>query len=758
MVNTFKIDIQGQVQGVGFRPFIFSLAYIHCLFGEVFNDENGVVIYINTTDELAKKFLSELIANAPKVSIIQSYRIQEVEKKDFSEFKIIFSSNGQKLNLPLTPDFAICEDCKSEITDPDNRRFQYAFTTCVKCGPRYSITEKFSFERENTSLTNFEMCSECKAEYKNPKNRRFHSQTNSCPNCGITMKLAFSEGLKFNDKQIELLDEAAKLISNGKIIAIKNTNGYLLCCDARNLKAISRLREKKQRPSKPFALLYPSLEMVKNHCHISNTEENALNSAEAPILILQTKPAFKNIAQNEIAPNLDQLGVMLPSSALLHLLLLRLGFPIVATSGNLHGSPIISNEKDAEKKLKNVADAFLHHNLDIQFAQDDSVIKFVGAQKIVLRRARGLSPNNLYVDNSNSTSTSISFLLAMGAHLKSTFTYVPNTQTYISQYFGNLDNYEVLQRFEQTIQKFIQVFKTEPKTVLVDTHPHYQSTILGRELASNWRANVVEIQHHKAHFTSVLAENNLLSSKEKILGIIWDGTGYGDDGNIWGGEFFMCEKNKIKRLTHFEYFDWIAADKFSKEPRLCLLSILSEEDREIIKPKFSEIEFNIYKKLLKNNTLKTSSVGRLFDAVASALSITDYNSFEGEAAMRLENLALKYSGNENLDFLEDEIFDQIPTKKLVFKILNCISKGNSKEKIASDFIFTLANSVITIAKKENISTIACSGGVFQNSVLIRMLLSLTSENGIKLNLNRNLSCNDENISFGQLQYFNTIIN
>jgi hydrogenase maturation protein HypF len=763
MPQTYKITIQGQVQGVGFRPFVFLLATKYKLDGQVFNNEIGVVILLNTSEEKATDFLNELLQNPPKVSSIQNHTIEVIEARKFKGFQIISSEKNQQINLPLTPDFAICEDCKTEIKDPKNRRFQYAFTTCVKCGPRYSITTKFPFERANTALTQFKMCSVCENEYKNPIDRRFHSQTNSCAECGIKMSLEDSSGNIIKENQQEILTKTAQYISEGKIVAIKNTNGYLLCCDANNAETVQLLRERKKRQSKPFALLYPSLELIKKHFYITENEEIALRSSVAPIVILKIKNTVKSVAIETIAPNLNHLGVMLPSSALLQLLVNKIRTPIVATSGNLHGSPIISENKEARKSLKNVADYFVHHNLNIQFPQDDSVVKFVGKEQIILRRSRGLVPNYLDFNKkiiksqlslSEAQTQSLNGVeMAMGAHLKSTFSFLPNSNLYVSQYFGNLDNYEVSERFKNTIRQFTDVFEIIPKTILVDSHPQYQSTIIGKELAVEWNADCIEIQHHKAHFASVLAEHNLFSSKEKILGVIWDGTGWGDDDAIWGGEFFMYQNHQMERLAHFEYFDWIVADKFSKEPRLVLLSLISKENRKSIQHKFSETEWNIYLKLLENNSLVTSSVGRLFDAVASLLEITDHNNFEGEAAMRLETMASNYKEENFIDFLKNENYINIPSKKLIENIQKSLSKNTAKEKIAASFIFTLAKSIIHLAKTHNINIIACSGGVFQNSLLVGFLKSLTAKHSLLLKLNRKLSCNDENISFGQLQYY-----
>jgi len=507
------------------------------------------------------------------------------------------------------------------------------------------------------------------------------------------------------------------------------------------------LRERKQRPNKPFAVLYPSIEMIENEFNISTYEKDTLTSVVAPIVIVNNSESI-TIAKENIAPNINQTGVMLPSSALLFLLMNELQQPIVATSGNLHGSPIISENETAQNVLQNVADYLLHNNLDIQFPQDDSVLKFVDDKQIVLRRSRGLAPSFLEFSITEEKS-----VLAMGAHLKSTFTFVPNKQIYTSQYFGNLDSYEVLERYKKTINDYRSLFDTTLQTILIDAHSQYQSSILGNELANNFQTELVSIQHHKAHFASILGEYNLFNSEEKILGVIWDGTGLGDDNQIWGGEFFTYQNSTINRLTHFEYFDWIANDKMAKEPRLSLLSLLDEDDREHIQSKFSSTEWSVYNKILSKNTLKTSSVGRLFDAVASLLDITDKNSYEAEAGLLIENLAREYKESHYVDFLIGINFAQVPTKIIIRKILDSLDANFSKQKIAASFIYTLAKIIMRIADKENIRTIACSGGVFQNSVLIQMLSKMAENHQKEFKINRKLSANDENISFGQLRYY-----
>ncbi len=748
MRKTFQIIVTGQVQGVGFRPFVFTLVKEFKLHGTVSNDEKGVRIILTGKEERVQAFYRELRKNPPPVSRIDRSEIKQLEFKKFEDFNIVTSSKNGKLNLCLTPDFSICEHCKSDISNPRNRRFEYAFTTCVHCGPRWAITTTFPFERAHTSIQVYEMCAACQEEYANPNDRRFHSQTNSCATCGIELYFSDNNGFKIALAKEKIFEKIAEFLRQGKIVAVKNTSGYLLCCDASNLKVIQKLRKKKNRPQKPFAVLYPNVQFVAKHFKINSAQIKAFESAQRPIVILPITDNIPNLPVHEIAPNLNQIGVLVPYSAILQLIATKFDGPLIATSGNLHGSPILSEIREVEKELKGVADYFLHHNLEITNPQDDSVLKFSAKfkQQIMFRRSRGYAPN--YFGSSTKTDQKI---LALGSHLKSTIAFLPNDYLYISPYLGNLDNYDVYQRFIQTTHKFIALFEQKPEVLLIDSHPGYISTQFGEELSKQYHIKNIQIQHHKAHFASVLAEHDLFED-ENILGVIWDGTGYGEDTQIWGGEFFTYASKKISRLTHFEYFDWLASDKMAQEPRLSFLSLSDDLMDSKLAEKFDASTLLIYKKLKEKNKLKTSSVGRLFDAVASLLDICDINSFEGEAAILLENSILDYNLSTCISYgrvLNDLV---IPTKEILRNIFMDAEKGTKKEVIITNFFFTLACIILEVAEKKNLKNIACSGGVFQNAILVDMLNELAGKE-VKLFFNCNLAPNDENISFGQVMYY-----
>lgn len=748
MQKTYKIAISGQVQGVGFRPYVYSLAKEYLLTGTVSNNEEGVIIFVTGSEGAVRGFYNKLIDFPPPVSRIRESKINQTVTTLFEGFNIIPSKKEGVLNLSLTPDFAICEDCQNDIVNQENRRFEYPFTTCVNCGPRWAITETFPFEREHTSIDDFPMCEDCIEEYTNPLDRRFHSQTNTCQTCGIDLFLIDNKGKKLDVKKSELFKKVDSLLLDGNIIAIKNTSGYLLCCNAEDELVVEKLRNKKNRPTKPFAVLYPSTNHLKEELKINEVHLRSLTSTERPINIISIKDYKGNIALNKVAPSLNQLGVMLPYTGILQLLANELDFPIVATSGNVHGSPIISKNEEAVEKLNDIADYFLQHNLRITHPQDDSVVKhsFKFNEEVLFRRSRGYAPNYF-----NGKVESKKKIMALGAHLKSSIAYYPNEFLYISQYLGNLDNFDVYERFTKTTQNFIKLFEQEPNVVLVDSHPIYQSTLYGTELAQSLNSELHKIQHHKAHFASVLGEYDLFESDEKILGIIWDGTGYGDDKQIWGGEFFEYEKNHINRITHFDYFNWIASDKTSKEPRLSLLSLSNIEMQSILKDKFSDEELTIYQSLKNNNKLKTSSVGRLFDAVSSLLDICDVNTYEGEAAILLENSLLDYDLKICKSYCSASEDNRIPTEELLFNLYSDYKHGTPKQQVIANFIYTLSSIIYQIAKNQNTFNIAFSGGVFQNTSLVDMIKEM-GEARYNLYFNRNLAPNDENIAFGQIMY------
>ncbi|RLD26929.1 MAG: carbamoyltransferase HypF [Bacteroidetes bacterium] len=754
-MTTFHIHIQGIVQGVGFRPFVYNLALSKELLGWVNNSTDGVHIEINADEDIAQAFLDSIIEYPPELAHITYFNIFKTKEKEFSKFEIIHSVSADENNVLLTPDFGLCPTCKKEIHDPDNKRFNYPFTTCINCGPRFSIINKLPYDRETTTMDHFEMCESCQKEYNDPKNRRYYSQTNSCPDCSIEISLLNSGG-DLIDEGNNCLKDVVGFWKKGKIVAIKGIGGYLLTCDATNPEAIKLLRQRKNRPDKPFAVMYPNLKVLKKELKVNQVEQKELQGVNAPIVILDIIEQSNIIIDvDSVAPKLNCIGAMLPYTPLYELLLSDFAKPVIATSGNVSGSPIIFEDKQAEEELASIADYLFINNRDIVVPQDDSVIRYSAQQqqRIIIRRSRGLSPAyinpELKVPPLN--------IFAAGGGLKSTFSFTCFKNFYTSQYLGNLENMITQNSYSNVVDHFFEIFNSKPELVLADKHPLYYSRQFAVDLADKLSVPIHYFQHHKAHFAAVLGENNLLKSKESIIGIIWDGTGYGDDNNIWGGEFFEFKNEEINRIAHYEYFDHILGDKMAKEPRISALSIglNAESAEEILNPMFTRLEWHIYGVLLgKENNLKTSSIGRLFDAVASLLGLIDVSSFEGQGGMFLEKCASSWYG-KNKEAIHPVYFTPESNSTIsinIEKIITDVISGEAKEKIAAQFHLSLVEMIRHVAQKSNNKNLAFSGGVFQNSLLIDLIIE-NLQDDFKLYFHKQLSPNDENISFGQVMLY-----
>ena len=757
--------------------------------GYVSNDELGVIIICQ--GENSETFFKEIHHRKPKSSEIIFSEIKEIKTAEiFENFFIKPTEKNIVVDIPLTPDFATCESCETELFDEKNPRYFYPFTTCTQCGPRYSITKKFPFERENTAIEVFKMCPNCLAEYQNSDDVRFHSQTNSCPNCGIQIWLKDNLGNEFKGSNKEIFEKLAEELSKGKIIALKNTAGYLLMCDATNSEAVSELRKRKRRPTKPFAVLFSGISTMQDYLEISELQIQHFKSSESLIIVTKIKDE-KDLAIDEISPNMNSIGAMFPYSGTLKLISKAFGKPLIATSGNFHGSPICSTAEEAEQILGKIADFFLHNTLEIQHPQDDSVIKFSPKhqQKLVFRRSRGFAPNYFFAEELSELNKEKNKILCLGGDLKNTFAVVPNNHVYISEYIGDLANFETYERFENTVKSYQKIFNFEPEIILKDLHPKYENqNIISRfekKSAQSAKSTRVEkIQHHKAHFASILGEKKLWKS-EKVLGVVWDGIGFGTSTEIWGGEFFLFENKKIKRIAQLENFAWILGDKMSKTPKISALSIFlnSEEDSHEVAtinsigqspmsneaeiceaPKvrnqnylnqfFDENEWKIYTNLINKSEVNTSSMGRFFDAVSFILGFEKPIFFEGESAMWLEKISQETFENniKIIDYLEEEKFENIPTKKLFSRILKEKMSGKNAGEIGLNFHYTLIKAIEKIAEKNNVKELAFSGGVWQNALLVDLAIDVLGEK-FTLHFHEKLSPNDENISFGQLNYY-----
>ncbi|MEO0898118.1 MAG: carbamoyltransferase HypF [Bacteroidota bacterium] len=743
-MKTWLIRIRGIVQGVGFRPYVFQKARAHHLLGYVSNGPEGVSISFQATPDHAFSFYKEVLEEAPSLARITDHQIEEIDSTFFDTFEIRDSQKASVNQVLFTPDYALCQDCREELRNPSDRRYGYPFITCTNCGPRFSIITQLPYDREYTSMDSFDMCPSCQEEYHNPYERRHYSQTNSCQECGIQLRLTTTAGqVIFIGNTQEIIQHVSTLWKAGKIVAIKGIGGYLLCCDAYHQEAIALLRERKQRPSKPFALMYPSIESLENF-HLSTAEYHELTSEVSPIVLL--KPKTDLHLPNGITHGLGKIGVMIPYAPLFQLLLDHHQGPVVATSGNISRSPIMYQDED-EGKFEGIADFVLGNNRDIHIPQDDSVVCYspLNQQKIIIRRSRGMAPNYFFEELALPTEN----VLACGADLKSSLTFLHEGNVFISQFLGDLSYYDTQIAYKKVLSHFQRVLGKVPKVVLHDLHPQYSSTFLAGTIAHELGIPSYAFQHHKAHFAAILGEHQLFESEEPVLGVIWDGTGYGEDQQIWGGEFFLYQDQRIERSAYMNPFPLVGGDKMAKEPRLSALSLCPEEDR--VRKKFKATELRIYDQVLQRSRQTSSSIGRIFDAVAALVVNCDVQHFEGEAAMKLQTLAENHTGKTepyHVD-LEDQ---KILTKDLMRQILADLKQGLAKEEIAFKFHLSLVSMIRKVADYLKCDKIAFSGGVFQNALLIDLVIQQLGED-YKLHFHKQLSPNDENISFGQLMLY-----
>ncbi len=755
--TSVHIHIQGKVQGVGFRPFVYRLAQKYRLKGRVNNGMDGVHIDVMGSEADIDRFCAELKSDYPKIAAITGFSRRPVSNRPYNDFQVTESDAHGHASVLILPDLDTCDDCLEDLKNPDDRRFNYGFITCTNCGPRYSIITQLPYDRPNTTMVDFPFCDRCRAEYLNPADRRFYSQTNSCHECGIRLSL-MDAARRVVACDLEAVDATAGHVRAGKIVAIKGIGGYLLLVDAQNEAAVQTLRARKHRPVKPFALMYSGPTELLPDVDASERELDILLGREKPIVILKKKAGRNRIAAS-VAPGQDTWGAMLPYAPLHHLLMERLQRPVVATSANISGSPILCTEDQVFELLGDVADFFLVHDREIAVPQDDSVIRVAPNSRtpIFLRRSRSfapLVPNALLRLNRNRQ------ILALGGQQKSTVSLSHEKNIYVSQYLGDLSNYESEQNFFRVIDHFKRVLNFVPEVVVADAHPQYSATMAGAQLAEELQAPFLKVQHHRAHFWAVLAENHLLFSEQPVLGVIWDGTGWGEDGAVWGSEFFLLQNGEMQRVARLNYFPHLLGDKSALEPRLPALALWGDmpEAQPILREKFSGTEWKIYETLLrKQKNMLTSSMGRLFDAVASLLGLADKVSFEGEAAMLLERQARRFMQSRNCAVADgyggafhfDDIDGDIYFGRLLSRILQDIAHGESSEVIAFKFHLALAELVGEVALKTKARRVAFSGGVLQNAVLVDLLHTRLADE-YQLYFHKHLPPNDENISFGQM--------
>jgi hydrogenase maturation protein HypF len=737
-----RVQVRGAVQGVGFRPFVFRLAGEMGLCGWVNNTSGGVWIEVEGAPEELEEFLLRLEREKPPRAIIQGLEPVFLDPVGYAAFEIRHSEGtGEKTALVL-PDIATCQDCLGEIFDPTNRRFRYPFTNCTHCGPRYSIIEALPYDRQRTTMKHFAMCAACQQEYEDPRDRRFHAQPNACPECGPQLALWDQEGRALAQGD-EALFETAAAIRAGQVVAVKGLGGFHLMVDACYGAAVQRLRQAKDREEKPFALMYPSLERVEEDCLVEPLEERLLCAAEAPIVLLRRNSTRSQLARG-VAPGNPCLGVMLPYAPLHHLLLAELGFPVVATSGNLKDEPICTDEKEALQRLGGIADLFLVHDRPIKRHVDDSVVRLVLGRELVLRRARGYAPLPVHLEQPAPV------VVGVGAHLKNAVAFAARKEVFLSQHIGDLETGEAFAAFQGAIEDFEKLYEVRPEAVVCDSHPDYLST----RWAQSCGLPVLQVQHHHAHVLSCMAENSL---EGRVLGVSWDGTGYGDDGTVWGGEFLRVADQGYLRLAHLRPFPLPGGDKAMRQPRRCALGLLYELWGEALFARqdlpplraFAEGEIQIVRRMLANglNAPLTSSAGRLFDAVASIAGLRQVSHFEGQAAMELEWAAAEGVEASYEFILENGIADWGPA---VEEMLEDLEGNMPLGVVASRFHNGLAEVIVQVALEAGEERVVLSGGCFQNRCLTERAVARLRAAGLKPYWHQRVPPNDGGIALGQV--------
>jgi hydrogenase maturation protein HypF len=740
------ITIRGAVQGVGFRPFVHKLATELALDGFVRNSPQGVFIEAEAGREKLDTFLRRLHDEKPPLSYFQSIESAFLDATGASGFKILESDEkGAKIAVIL-PDAATCPDCRNEIEDPLDRRFRYAFTNCTNCGPRYSIIEAIPYDRRHTSMKKFRMCDACWAEYNDPQNRRFHAQPNACPECGPRLGFLDKDGHDLSQLDDPLL-AAAQSIRDGEIVAVKGLGGFHLMVDARDGEAVAKLRRRKHRESKPLAVMFPDIEYLEKVCRLDDQERHILNSPAAPIVLLE-KRTGDNLVCGGVAPANPYIGAMLPYTPLHHLLLSELGFPVVATSGNLSDEPICIDEHEAVVRLKGIADHFLIHDRPIVRHVDDSIVRIVMGRPIVLRRARGFAPLpvKLVAEISNG--------IAVGGQMKNSVAVSNGDQIFVSQHIGDLETGPAFGAFKHVISDLENLLEIKPTSVAHDMHPDYLSTVWAR----GSRFNRVPIQHHYAHILSCMAENEI---GPPALGIAWDGTGYGTDGTIWGGEFLCINEAGFERLAYFKTFPLPGGEAAIREPRRSaiglLYSIFGAEAFELTDVDsinaFTPSQLSVIRGMLSRgiNSPITSSAGRLFDAVASIIGIRQRTGYEGQAAMELEFVADR-NVTDHYPFTIERTNSSraVDIAPMIKRICREYHEHVPNSTVAARFHNTLVEVIVEIAKLAGEEKVALSGGCFQNKLLTELAITRLRAERFKVYWHQRIPPNDGGIALGQL--------
>ncbi len=766
-----QIRVSGIVQGVGFRPTVWTLAHELGLVGQVWNDSEGVLIQVWGSDDCLEKFIARLESEGPTLAEIDHIQHMQLDTDRTApdDFQIVGSQAGQ-VNTRVASDAATCPDCLEEVLDPTNRRYRYPFTNCTHCGPRMSIIRDIPYDRVNTSMSAFQMCSQCQEEYDDPADRRFHAQPNACHQCGPTLWLEDRQGNRVYEKG-DAINMAADLIRQGKIVAIKGIGGLHLACDSTNHQVVKNLRQRKHRYHKPFALMAKNITMIKCFALVNKMEEKLLKSCSAPIVILKTLndvqttelPVNENLSA-DLAPGQNSLGFMLPYTPLHHLLMQKMTQPIVLTSANQSDEPQVISNSAAHKRLDQIADYYLLHDRDIVNRLDDSVIRFMDEQPRFLRLARGYAPMTLALPEDFPDSANI---LAMGGELKNTFCLLKQGKITLSQYIGDLENAVTFQDYQHNLTLYRQLFDFNPSVIAVDRHPDYLSTQLGQQIAANDEIKLVEVQHHHAHIASCMLEHGLAFKTKAVLGIALDGLGYGEDKTIWGGEFLLTNYYQCQRLACFQPVRMLGGAQAMHEPwRNTLAYLLKAYNWNDVADKYADLDIISFLKTkpIKNlqimadkglNSPSASSAGRLFDAVAAALGIcSEQASYEGQAAIELEALAShEFETQAKYAYPFDFQNQQIIWQPMWSALLNDLSHKITPAAIAARFHHCVAQAVaqtaVSLCQQNNLQTVVLSGGVFQNTLLLEHTHFLLRKHHLNVLSPSLIPMNDAGLSIGQ---------
>jgi hydrogenase maturation protein HypF len=757
-----RLAVHGIVQGVGFRPFVYSLARELGLSGFVRNHSNGVHIEIEGLARPVSQFERDLTERRPPLAVIDSVIAESISPTSEEGFVIVASEAAREDSTPVSPDVAICDDCLGELLDPADRRYLYPFINCTNCGPRFTIIRDLPYDRPATSMAAFRMCPQCEAEYYDPANRRFHAQPNACPVCGPQVSfLRAWPGGGFEEHPSSTAAQAIRdtqaMLSAGATVAIKGIGGFHLACDATNTAAVGELRRRKARFEQPFALMARNLELIRSFAHVSLEEERLLCSRARPIVLLRARRP--SAISPLVAPGNEYLGIMLPYAPLHFVILDSLPLrdtPLVMTSANPSGTPIVRDNAEARARLAGIADALLIHNRDIEVVCDDSVVRTFEDRPVPIRRSRGYTPMPVNLPREADG------IVAVGGELKATFCVTKGHLAYMSQHIGDMGTLETQAAFERALDHMLRLFRIQPRLVVCDLHPGYLSSQWAAGFAKTRGVPLLAAQHHHAHIAALSMEAGL-PPEERVIGFAFDGTGYGGDGAIWGGEVLIANQTSFERFAHLRYVPFPGGDASIRHPARTALAHLFASGikwSEKLAPvrEFTDRERGVLSRQLSHrlNCVDSSSMGRLFDAVASLLDVRQRVTYEGQAAIELEALAeCGAAGEPTYPFGIQEgspaVMDPSP---ILRALITELDEGVAREVIAARFHSAVARMVAEICKfaqaKTGLSTVALSGGVFQNLLLLREVIQLLRKSHLRVLWHGVVPANDAGLALGQV--------